>query len=841
MQRSLTAAGRQSCTPAEPNLRAGREIRASPAHRVPRTGSLSLPTGCRRCGGYAGAALLGVCGVLLAAASGARTPSCASRSSSLLGCALRARMRVAGSSCLVLARRGRARSKRARASTHGLPPTLENAQAVDHRRRRLACRSGAHDARPLRVAVEPQRGHAAAAPDRAHVVRRADRARTRPSVWALDVRLRRPRGFANPGGADSGRAHAARGSSAPAGTCVPARRLGRVAGRWLGRADPAVARAARAVDSPSAGRAAGNGHRRGTRGRTAGCAESASSGAQLSRSGTSHLMAISGLHIGDGGAPVRVAGGGRAAIPATSRRTRLHARCRGHGRCCGGAAVRCTGGGLGADAAHDDHDRGAPQSFCIVAATRAACGSSRLRCWRSCCSIRSHRLPAVSGCRSEPLPPSSPGCRATWCARRHCRSYLRTQAVVTLGLVPVLVAAFGSVSLVSVPVNLLAIPLYTLVIVPLVLLGDGGGRRESARPARWSCTPTAWLIEATWPLIAVPASWPGATWTVAALPPLLWVAAGDWRNRRARAAARACQMCRVCAARLRLPLASAPPAGGPGTGHGSRRRTGARGGRSRRAITCWCTTRVRRFRSGSDTGQLVVLPFLGAHGVRTTSTMLVISHDDDDHAGGAAGLAAPGIAGTAPISASGRQHYGRVAATRCRARRPLGMGWSRVRMAARPAQRRTPATTTVRACCSSAPAAVACCCPGTSKPNGERELLGRICRASTSSSCHTTAVARRRSGTVRRRNPAGLGSRVGGVSQSLGISAPGGRRPLGGGRCAPCSRRRRAARSTFELGAGTSTSGPSRGASDTGASGVIRERRRSLGGPCACSMIRGQL
>ena len=43
---------------------------------------------------------------------------------------------------------------------------------------------------------------------------------------------------------------------------------------------------------------------------------------------------------------------------------------------------------------------------------------------------------------------------------------------------PILVAAFGSVSLVSVPVNLVAIPLYTLVIVPLVLLGYGGGRRE---------------------------------------------------------------------------------------------------------------------------------------------------------------------------------------------------------------------------------------------------------------------------------------------------------------------------------------------------------------------------
>src|SRR5678815_1432894 len=50
-------------------------------------------------------------------------------------------------------------------------------------------------------------------------------------------------------------------------------------------------------------------------------------------------------------------------------------------------------------------------------------------------------------------------------------TYLRTQAVATIGIVPMVVGAFGSVSLVSVPVNLVAIPLYTLVIVPLVLAG----------------------------------------------------------------------------------------------------------------------------------------------------------------------------------------------------------------------------------------------------------------------------------------------------------------------------------------------------------------------------------
>jgi competence protein ComEC len=44
------------------------------------------------------------------------------------------------------------------------------------------------------------------------------------------------------------------------------------------------------------------------------------------------------------------------------------------------------------------------------------------------------------------------------------------------------------------------------------------------------------------------------------------------------------------------------------------------------------------FRSGSDAGQLVVVPFLHARGIRSLDR-LVVSHDDDDHKGGAASVA----------------------------------------------------------------------------------------------------------------------------------------------------------------------------------------------------------
>lgn len=50
------------------------------------------------------------------------------------------------------------------------------------------------------------------------------------------------------------------------------------------------------------------------------------------------------------------------------------------------------------------------------------------------------------------------------------RGFLSIQGIVTLGLVPLLLCSFGALSLISPLVNLLAIPLFTAVIVPLLLL-----------------------------------------------------------------------------------------------------------------------------------------------------------------------------------------------------------------------------------------------------------------------------------------------------------------------------------------------------------------------------------
>jgi competence protein ComEC len=68
------------------------------------------------------------------------------------------------------------------------------------------------------------------------------------------------------------------------------------------------------------------------------------------------------------------------------------------------------------------------------------------------------------------------------------------------------------------------------------------------------------------------------------------------------------------------------------------------------------------FRSGSDTGQLVVVPYVGARGLRQIDR-LVVSHDDSDHAGGAASVLA--ALPVRSVTTGGTVAYGQVEATRC--------------------------------------------------------------------------------------------------------------------------------------------------------------------------------
>jgi competence protein ComEC len=101
------------------------------------------------------------------------------------------------------------------------------------------------------------------------------------------------------------------------------------------------------------------------------------------------------------------------------------------------------------------------------------------------------------------------------------RALVHTQGQVTIALVPVTVAVFGSVPVAGLAVNLVAIPLFSLLLVPLVL---GATVLLGACPAL--ATPlyrlAALLIDASWPALHAAASSPVAL--LRAAPPAWWYA-----------------------------------------------------------------------------------------------------------------------------------------------------------------------------------------------------------------------------------------------------------------------------------------------------------------------------
>jgi len=207
------------------------------------------------------------------------------------------------------------------------------------------------------------------------------------------------------------------------------------------------------------------------------------------------------------------------------------------------------------------------------------------------------------------------------------RAGLRTQAIATLGLTPLTLVVFQQVSLVGAFANLVAIPLVTLVITPLALVGI-------ALVPLWSVG--AALVESLNSLLSQLAAIPGAVWTVAVAPAwaqlagllaaLLLVVPLPWRAR-------------LAAVPLALALLVPPivrPADGSfdvvvaDVGQGT-------------AVLVRTRGHALLFDSGpqysreSDAGQRVLVPLLRARGERRLD-LLMLSHRDSDHVGGARSL-----------------------------------------------------------------------------------------------------------------------------------------------------------------------------------------------------------
>lgn len=200
---------------------------------------------------------------------------------------------------------------------------------------------------------------------------------------------------------------------------------------------------------------------------------------------------------------------------------------------------------------------------------------------------------------------------------------LREQWVITLALTPLSLLLFGQVSLVGLLANFLAIPVVTLLVTPLAMLGV-------LLPGVWEWA--AWVIQWLGEFLRWLANWPWAVFWVAQAPVWAGVVAvlGG-----ALLAIHLPWGLRLAALPLFLPVllwqAPKPPPGqfellaaDIGQGNAVLVRT------QNHALLY---DSGPRFSSESDAGQRVLVPLLRALDVRLNT--LMISHRDSDHAGGA--------------------------------------------------------------------------------------------------------------------------------------------------------------------------------------------------------------
>lgn len=441
-------------------------------------------------------------------------------------------------------------------------------------------------------------------------------------TWRMPLRLRAPRGLRNPGAQDAER-HAFADRLAATGYVHggASRRTAPPQGlqAWRQRVS---ARIARVVPSDSARfvRALALGDTRGL---------DDDDWRVLRANGLTHLIAISGFHVGMvAGAAALAMRGLWWLLPVLGRRVP--------------ARIACAVAGLVAATAYAAAAGFSTPTVRTLVMIAAVAAAQFLR--RALSVPQALAMAAIAIALVDPLSLLSAGfwlsfagvAWLAWCLPRDTsgavRGLVRAQAVASVGLLPLTVFLFGQASLAGPVANLVAVPLWSLVVAPLAVLGvavDMVAPDLAAVPWRLAAGAFAmawpmfeemaasnlalWWIPETnlWalPLACIGAAWlllprgvPGRGLALVLWLPLLWPASG-----------------RPDAGELEVTTVDV----GQGLAVLVRTRSHALLYDTGPAVP-----------DGFDAGERAVVPVLHARSVGEGIDMLMLSHADNDHAGG---------------------------------------------------------------------------------------------------------------------------------------------------------------------------------------------------------------
>ncbi len=209
-------------------------------------------------------------------------------------------------------------------------------------------------------------------------------------------------------------------------------------------------------------------------------------------------------------------------------------------------------------------------------------------------------------------------------------SAVKTQMAVTLGLLPMTLVLFQEVSIISPIANAFAIPLVSLVVVPITLFGAVVGQIFSTD---WILHLAHWVMQFCYMALSWLAELPNAVWQSHAPP--LWAAGLALAGMMWMLAPRGIPL-RFSGAVLTLPMFFVlPPTPKEGelwvhlldVGQGLATVV-------RTAHHSLVYDTGPKWNPDADSGSRIVVPFLRGEGIRDLDA-LIVTHADDDHSGGA--------------------------------------------------------------------------------------------------------------------------------------------------------------------------------------------------------------